>query len=43
MFQIASLYSKAAPWKVGEMGKVMLDVAKTSLKVIADDLDANHA
>jgi len=43
MFQIASLYCKAAPWTAGEMAKVMLDVAKTSLKIIADDLGANHA
>ncbi|MDH0549614.1 MULTISPECIES: EcoRI family type II restriction endonuclease [Stenotrophomonas] len=39
MFQIASLYCQAAPWKVGEMGEIMLDVAKTSLRVIASDLD----
>lgn len=39
MFQIASLFCKAAPWTVGEMAKIMLDVAKTSLKVLADDLD----
>lgn len=38
MFQIASLYCKAAPWKAGEMGEVMLDVARTSLKVIDGDL-----
>jgi type II restriction enzyme len=43
MLQIASLYCKHAPWKVGEMAEVMLDVARTSLKVIAADLDANHA
>jgi type II restriction enzyme len=34
MFQIASLYCKAAPWKAGEMAEAMLDVATTSLKVI---------
>ena len=39
MFQIASLYCKAAPWKAGEMADVMLEVAKTSLKVLSDDLD----
>jgi type II restriction enzyme len=39
MLQIASLYCKAAPWKAAEMAEVMLDVAITSLKVIADDLD----
>lgn len=39
MFQIASLYCKAAPWKAGEMAKVMLDVGRTSLEVIDDDLD----
>ncbi len=38
MFQIASLYCKAAPWKAGEMATVMLDVARTSLKVIDGDL-----
>ncbi len=43
MFQIASLFCKAEPWKAGEMAEVMLDVAKTSLKLIADDLDTNHA
>lgn len=42
MFQIASLYCKAASWEAGEMAKVMLDVAKTSLKIIANDLP-NHA
>ncbi len=39
MFQIASLYCKATPWKVGEMAEVMLNVARTSLKVIDGDLD----
>ena len=43
MFQIASLHCKHSPWKAGEMAKVMLDVARTSLKVITSDLDANHA
>ena len=38
MLQIASLYCKAAPWKAEEMAKVMLDVARTSLKVIDGDL-----
>jgi len=42
-FQIATLYCKAAPWKVGEMAKVMLDVARTSLKVVDGDLDTNQA
>jgi type II restriction enzyme len=39
MFQIASLYCKHTPWKAGEMAEVMLQVARTALKVIADDLD----
>ena len=39
MFQIASLYCKASPWKAGEMAGVMLEVSRTSLKVLADDLD----
>lgn len=34
MFQIASLYCQHAPWKAGEMAEVMLDVARTSLKVL---------
>jgi type II restriction enzyme len=38
MLQIVSLHCKAAAWKAGEMAEVMLDVAKTSLKVIAGDL-----
>lgn len=38
MLQIASLYCQAAPWKAGEMAEVMIDVARTSLKVIAEDL-----
>jgi type II restriction enzyme len=41
MVQVASLFCKADPWKAGEMGEVMLDVAQTSLRVIADDLVAN--
>nr|P21763.3 RecName: Full=Type II restriction enzyme RsrI; Short=R.RsrI; AltName: Full=Endonuclease RsrI; AltName: Full=Type-2 restriction enzyme RsrI [Cereibacter sphaeroides]CAA32827.1 unnamed protein product [Cereibacter sphaeroides] len=41
MFQIASLYCKAAPWTAGEMAEAMLAVAKTSLRIIADDLDQN--
>lgn len=41
MLQIASLYCQAAPWKVGEMAAVMLEVAKTSLRLIADDLNTN--
>lgn len=39
MFQIASLYCQAPAWKAGEMAKVMLDVATTSLKIIGKDLD----
>jgi type II restriction enzyme len=33
-FQIASLYCKAPPWKAREMAEVMLDVARTSLKLL---------
>jgi type II restriction enzyme len=43
MFQIASLYCKADDWKAGEMAEVMLDVAKTSLRVMASDLETKHA
>lgn len=39
MIHVASLYCQAAPWKVGKMGAIMLDVAKTSLRVLAEDLD----
>jgi type II restriction enzyme len=39
MLQIASLYCQAAPWAVGEMAEVMLNVARTSLQVIVDDLE----
>lgn len=38
MLQVASLYCKAEPWSAGEMAQVMLDVARTSLKVIWGDL-----
>ena len=36
--QIASLYFQAFPWEAKEMGEIMLDVAKTSLRIIRDDL-----
>lgn len=39
MFQIASLYCKAHPWEAKEMAERMLDVARTSLRVLADDLN----
>jgi type II restriction enzyme len=39
--QIASLYCKGEPWTAGEMAKVMLEVAKTSIKVMAKDLDVS--
>lgn len=39
MFQVASLYCKHTPWKAGEMAEVMLEIARTSLKVIAYDLN----
>lgn len=41
MLQIASLYCQAMPWKAKEMAEVMLEIAKTSLNVIADDLSTN--
>lgn len=43
MTQAASLFCKADPWTAGEMGEVMLDVAQTSLKMIAEDLGATGA
>ena len=39
MCQIASLYCKHEAWKAGEMAVVMLEVAKTSLSVLSEDLD----
>lgn len=39
MLQTVSLYCKHDPWKAGEMAELMLEVAKTSLKVIASDLE----
>lgn len=39
MFQIASLYCKAHPWEAKEMADRMLEVARTSLRVLAADLD----
>jgi type II restriction enzyme len=39
MFQIASLYCKAHPWEAKEMADRMLDVAKTSLRILEGDLD----
>jgi type II restriction enzyme len=39
MLQIASLYFQAKPWEAKQMAKIMLEVARTSLKVIGDDLD----
>ncbi|SNS47933.1 type II restriction enzyme [Sphingomonas laterariae] len=39
MFQIASLYCKAHPWEAKEMADRMLEVARTSLRVLANDLD----
>lgn len=40
MLQTVSLYCKHHPWKAGEMAELMLGVALTSLKVIADDLES---
>lgn len=42
MLQTVSLYCKHDPWKAGEMAKLMLGIAKTSLKVIGTDLE-NYA
>lgn len=39
MFQIASLYCKAHPWEAKEMADRMLDVSRTSIRVLAEDLD----
>lgn len=39
MLHIASLYCKADPWKAAEMAKIMHDIARMSLKIIANDLD----
>jgi type II restriction enzyme len=39
MLQTVSLYCKHDPWKAGEMAELMLEVAKTSLKLIAADLE----
>jgi len=39
MLQIASLYFQAKPWEAKDMAEVMLDVAKTSLRVMQSDLD----
>lgn len=39
MLQSVSLYCKHDPWKAGEMAELMLKVAKTSLKIIAADLE----
>lgn len=39
MFQIASLYCKAHPWEAKEMADRMLEVARTSIRVLAEDLD----
>jgi type II restriction enzyme len=36
--QIASLYFRASPWEAKEMGEIMLDIAKTSLRIIGDHL-----
>lgn len=40
MCQTASLFCQATPWVAGEMAKIMLDVARTSLKLLAADLNA---
>lgn len=39
MLQTVSLYCKHSPWTAGEMAELMLDVAKTSLRFIASDLE----
>ena len=38
IIQVTSLYFQASPWEAKEMGEAMLDVAKTSLRVIDNDL-----
>ena len=42
MLQTVSLYCKHDPWKAGEMAELMLNVARTSLKVITGDLSFRH-
>jgi len=39
MLQIASLYFQAKPWEAKEMAEIMLEVARTSIKVLSADLD----
>ena len=38
ILQIASLYFQASPWEAKEMGGIMLDVARTSLRILGEDL-----
>lgn len=39
ILQVASLYCKHTPWSALEMAEVMLEVARTSLKVLGGDLN----
>jgi type II restriction enzyme len=39
MLQTASLYCQCPPWKPGDMGRVMLEVAAMSLQILSADLD----
>ena len=39
MLQAASLYFQSAPWSVKDMAVILWDVALTSLKVLADELE----
>lgn len=39
MLQTASIYCQCSPWKAEDMAAIMLDIAKTSLRIIADDLE----
>jgi len=41
MLQTVSLYCQCAPWKASDMASVMLDVAKTSLRIISADLEGS--
>lgn len=39
MLQTASLYCRALPWEAKEMADIMLDIARTSLRALENDLD----
>jgi len=43
MAQITSLFCKAELWAAGDMAEIMLNIAKTSLDVLADELDSSSS